>query len=92
MDNRFFEKVILKCDEIPFVERGMFLFILKTDRSIIRDCIETSDGYYVTFTDGFDFVMTINVISKDNLFMCHLDELIGLNLLFEKKECETITA
>ena len=92
MDNRFFEKVILKCDEVSFVERGMFLFLLKTDKTIIRDCIETSYGYKVTFSDGFDFLMVIDVIGKDGIFKCEVEELVGLDQLFGRKDVESIIA
>lgn len=92
MDNKFYEKVILKCDEIPFVERGMFLFLLKTDTTIVKDCFETNTGYEVTFTDGYDFVLVINVIGRDYIVKCEVEEIMGLDLLFERKDAELITA
>lgn len=93
MDNKFFEKVVLQCDDIAFVERGMFLFLLKTDKSIIRDYVETSCGYEVTFTDGFDFVMIIDVICEDGVICkCEIQELVGLDQFFWKRDFESITA
>lgn len=92
MDNKFYEKVVLNCFDISFVERGLFLFLLKTDKNIFKDCIKTGTGYEVTFTDGYDFVLVINVTDGDGLFKCEVEEVIGLENLFWVKDVNSITA